>query len=207
MMHHHLPADSALQPNLAHIEHAANHALELTDTLRIYTRQTHDHLQAVDLKTHLSGIIAHFAATRPEWVTLRTNINHGSITVFVCPAMFEHAITGILQNAIDAFAGQKGEISIETGTDDSQVDQRDGLFLGTMPGGNIAILEIRDSGEGISAEVLEHMLEPFFSTRIRASGLGLAPAAGLVFHCNAAIHVLSTPGKGTCFRLLLPTHA
>ncbi len=138
-------------------------------------------------------------------ISLRDESAHGNHDVLACPAMFDQAITGILQNAADALSGKDGEISIETSDDCSPVDPDQGLFFGTMPTENAVRLEIRDNGEGIEPVVLEHILEPFFSSRIRGRGLGLTPAVGLVFHCNAAIHILSAPSQGTRIRLLLPT--
>ncbi len=205
MMRHHLPDDSALRQNLNHIDHASCHASALTGMLHIYTHRQTEHLHAVNLTRQLPPLVDEFAAALPERVKLLSEPLHGKHEILACPDMFDQAVNGILQNAFDALPGTGGEIHIEASGDLSHIDDRQGLFFGPVPAGNATLLEIRDNGEGMSAGVLEHVLEPFFSTRIRAHGLGLVPAVGLVFHCNAAIQILSAPTHGTRFRLILPT--
>jgi len=206
-MRHRLDDDSVLRQNLNHIEHASGHALELAQILQIYTQRKAAKLVVIDLRQQLAPLIKAFASALPEQVRLDDASLHTDLAVLTCPLMFDQAVAGILQNAADSLPCMKGSISIEICTNCARVDPREGLFFGTMPPENATLLEIRDDGEGIDPDVLEHILEPFFSTRIRASGLGLAPAVGLVFHCNAAIHILSAPSHGTRFRLLLPTAA
>jgi len=205
IMRHHLADDSPLRQNLGYIEHASGHTLELSRLLQIYTQRKKADLIAINLPRQLAPLIKAFTATLPDQVSLHDNSMHLNCEVIACPTMLEHAVTAILRNAVDALQGGKGSVTIETSADYSRVDPQKGLFFGTMPTGNATLLEVRDTGEGIGPDVLEHVLEPFFSTRIRARGLGLTPAVGLAFHCNAAIHILSAPSRGTWFRLLLPT--
>lgn len=205
IMRHHLPEDSPLHHNLEHVTHASGHALDLTHILGIYTQRQTAHLHAISLCEQLAPLIKRFTHTLPEQASLHDESLHVHHAVLICPAMFDQAVNGILQNAADALPRSRGLISIETSTDCSPVDPDEGLFFGTMPTDNAILLEVRDNGTGIEPEVLEHVLEPFFSTHIRAHGLGLTSAVGLVFHCNAAIQILSAPSHGTRFRLLLPT--
>jgi nitrogen-specific signal transduction histidine kinase len=205
IMHHHLAGDSPLHQPLNHVTHASNHAMELTQILNIYTQRKSAHLHAINLPRQLAPLLKAFAAGLPGYIRLRDESAHGNHDVLTCPAMFDQAITAILQNAADALPDKDGEISIATSDDCSPVDPEEGLFFGILPTENAVRLEICDTGEGIEPAVMEHILEPFFSCRIRGRGLGLTPAVGLVFHCNAAIQILSTPSQGTRFRLLLPT--
>jgi len=205
IMHHHLPEDSPLLQNLDHITHASNHALELTHILKIYTQRKTANHQFSNLPGLLAPLIKTFADTLPGHIRLRDESSNANHDVIVCPAMFEQAVTGILQNAVDALGGKAGEIHIATSNDCSHVAPEEGLFYGMLPTERATMLEIRDTGEGIEPTVLEHILEPCFSTRIRGRGLGLTPAVGLVFHFNAAIQILSAPARGTAMRLLLQT--
>lgn len=205
IMRHHIPADSPLRHNLDHVTHASGHALDLAHILRIYTQRQTAHLHAINLCEQLAPVIKTFAGTLSEQANLHDESRHVHQAVLACPELLNQAVGGILQNAADALPGNGGLISIATSTDCSPVNPDEGLFFGTMPAGNAILLEVRDNGTGIAPEVLEHVLEPFFSTHIRAHGLGLTAAVGLVFHCNAAIQILSAPARGTRFRLLLTT--
>ena len=67
-------------------------------------------------------------------------------------------------------------------------------------------LEVADTGGGIATEDLEHIFEPFFSTKPRGSGLGLALVHRIVQDHGGAVDVRSTIGVGTVFTLRLPRH-
>lgn len=88
-------------------------------------------------------------------------------------------------HAIDDF----GEIRIRTREQDGE-----------------AIIEIEDTGRGISADNLSRIFEPFFTTKPigKGTGLGLSLSFNIIEKHNGHIEVNSAPGQGTCFRITLP---
>ena len=66
------------------------------------------------------------------------------------------------------------------------------------------LLEIRDSGPGMEEAVLQRIFEPYFTTKGSGTGLGLAITRKMVEEHGGRISVSSTPGKGTCFEIVLP---
>lgn len=76
----------------------------------------------------------------------------------------------------------------------------------TREEGGKVVAEIHDTGEGIPTENLKRIFDPFFSTKPVGvgTGLGLAICHGIITSMNGEISVESTPGQGTCFRVLLP---
>jgi signal transduction histidine kinase len=68
-------------------------------------------------------------------------------------------------------------------------------------------VEIRDTGKGIPAEHLEKIFTPFFTTKDSGTGLGLSVSYGIVRDHGGDIQVSSTPGAGTCFKIVLPGEA
>lgn len=76
---------------------------------------------------------------------------------------------------------------------------------GDEPGGEYAVLEVRDSGPGVPAEVSERIFEPFFSTKADGGhGLGLAMVRSIVEEAKGRVELESTPGEGATFRVILP---
>jgi signal transduction histidine kinase len=66
------------------------------------------------------------------------------------------------------------------------------------------LVEIADTGKGILPEQLEKIFTPFFTTKDNGSGLGLSVSYGIVKDHGGDIEVESSPGRGTCFRVVIP---
>jgi len=102
-------------------------------------------------------------------------------------AALREALTNLIFNAVDALP--KGGA----------------ITLRTRPEGEAVVLEISDTGTGMSEEVRERCLEPFFSTKgERGTGLGLSMVFGIIHRHGGTIDIQSEPGKGTTFALSLP---
>lgn len=91
----------------------------------------------------------------------------------------------LLQNSYDALPEQTGRISLSTATDDR----------------GWAVLELGDSGEGMTPEVLERAVEPFFSTKPGHMGVGLSIANGVWRRHRGTLSVRGVPGEGSTVRL------
>lgn len=85
-------------------------------------------------------------------------------------------------------------------------DGRDLLIRSEMRTGRFICCSVTDTGAGIPPEVMAHVFEPFFTTKgnERGTGLGLAVVHGIVSQHEGWIHVYSTPGTGSEFKLYLP---
>lgn len=78
------------------------------------------------------------------------------------------------------------------------------LHIRTEPHGERVAISIRDTGGGISSEVLQHIFEPYFTTKSEGSGLGLMIVERVVREHGGLIEVSSEQGRGTTFRISLP---
>ena len=102
--------------------------------------------------------------------------------------------------------GGTGQISIITRNIDLQQAPADEHFTASPKTGPYVVLEISDTGSGISREVLSHIFEPFYTTKAvgQGTGLGLAVVHGIVKQSGGNIDVYSEPEIGTTFRVYLP---
>jgi two-component system, NtrC family, sensor kinase len=78
------------------------------------------------------------------------------------------------------------------------------IRIAARPWGSQVVVEVQDNGTGIEAEHLEHIFEPFYTTKPGGSGLGLSICQGILVGFGGDLSVESTPGKGSTFRIRLP---
>jgi len=170
---------------------------ELVKRLLVFSRtpQT-DEKQPVDL-ANLAEEVAQLTAPRwqdqaqaegrPISLRVETFTALAPPVIMGAPARLREVFTNLLFNAIDAMP-TGGTICVKVHSEN-----------------NDAVVEVIDSGTGMSPEVQAHIFEPFFTTKYDAgTGLGLAMTFAIVQQHGGAIDVHSTPGQGTCFRLKFP---
>ncbi len=102
------------------------------------------------------------------------------------PRRLKEALINLIANAIEA-TPKDGRVAVRL----------------AASGGN-AILEVRDSGRGISAEDLERLGTSFFTTRANGTGLGVVLAQGVITQHGGSLAYVSTVGRGTTATILLP---
>ena len=123
-----------------------------------------------------------------------------SIIVRGDPAQLQQVLTNLVLNARDAMSGD-GVITIAI---DGGASGRE-FSYGRIPG--LTLLTVRDTGDGMTPEVLSNIFEPLFTTKRTGTGLGLAVALQVIRAHGGSIHADSQVGKGTTFFIFLPTAA
>jgi two-component system cell cycle sensor histidine kinase/response regulator CckA len=114
-------------------------------------------------------------------------------------------VMNLITNASDALGEEPGLITVQTSVlmADRALLARAYLGENLSPGRHVC-LTVRDTGCGFEAVAQTRIFDPFFTTKFAGRGLGLAAVLGILRGHRGAVLVESSPGVGTCFRVLLP---
>ncbi len=185
------------------IEGAARSGVTMVSKLLDFARRGGSHERVpFDLNVVVEDTLRIAAGLiKKDTVRLRTEIVPGLPPVEGDPGQIEQVLMNLIVNAIDA---KPGEIRISTGAVEMSPEAL-GVGASGEPGMFVA-LTVADNGEGISAEHMEHIFEPFYSTKNKGNGtgLGLAMAYGIIKEHGGYIKAESDGRTGTAFRIYLP---
>jgi signal transduction histidine kinase len=178
------------------IQHAGNRAVKLIHQLLEAASQEVVRNEIIDLSQVVSGSAELLRTTMGDRVELRLYPAPQLRPVLADPGQIQQVLLNLAANASEAMpAGGTFSIGMENVT----ISDRESLLHPGLAPGEYVCLTARDTGTGMEPEVLEHALEPFFTTKPFAAGdgLGLASVYGIVRQAGGTIDVSSTPGAGT----------
>ncbi|HBA86734.1 MAG TPA: ATP-binding protein [Geobacter sp.] len=182
----------ALAENAAKIVENSERIARVVQGLRDYGVGGGTHLrQKLEINNAVSAALSVLACQMKRDVQLKTSLGTDIPVVNGSQQQIEQVLINLILNAMQACAGGRGEVTLTTRYD---------------KGVSEVVVEVQDDGAGISAETMERLFEPFFSTKLErgGSGLGLYISQYIVAEHGGRLQLASTPGKGTLARVVLP---
>ncbi|MCX7859942.1 MAG: ATP-binding protein [Chloroflexus sp.] len=202
-----LPPNHELQPHLAAIDQASQRAAELCNQLLAYAGRGRRSLEPVDLSTLVRemGTILRLPVSRSGQVMITYDLAPDLPAIVVEASQIRQVVLNLLTNAIEAIGERSGTVTLSTrATTLTPTDLRRLNLTPTIPPGQYVTLTVSDTGIGMDEATQRRIFDPFFSTKPKGHGLGLAAVQGIVRRHNGAIRVESTPGLGSTFTIYLP---
>jgi PAS domain S-box-containing protein len=183
-------AVEAIGSGLQVLERLADSLRSLTDTRAV--RGTVG-AESIDLRAWWAEVGALVRRVPSDGVAFEAKIGEDLPRVRGEHHRLTQAVVNLVLNSVEAL--------------DRASSPRVGLRVAAVAGG--AVIEVSDNGRGMSAEIRERALEPFYSTKTRtlSTGLGLSIVNGFVRGLGGQVEIESDPGSGTCVRLILPEAA
>jgi len=176
-----LPASTILT-TLREAEVAALEAAALSKQLVAYSGKGQLLVEPVDLRAlveHQRSLLR--AAARS--VPIAFEIGESTQWISADATQMRQILMNLVLNAAEAIGNASGSITVR------------------VRGTDVVVLEVADTGSGMSPEVQTRIFEPFFSTKGPSRGLGLAAVSGIVNAHRGALEVESAPGQGTTLRV------
>jgi PAS domain S-box-containing protein len=180
--------------------HAAEQGSELVARLLAFARRQKLEPARVDIVKLADTVRDLLAHTLGGLVQLEWEPDDKVWCMYADEAQLELALMNLIINARDAMPdGGKVEVAGENRT------LEDGTSLG-LKSGDYVVLTVRDTGSGIPPDILEQVMEPFFTTKDvgKGTGLGLSMVYGFAKQSGGAIHIESEVGHGTRVEIWLP---
>jgi signal transduction histidine kinase len=165
---------------------------EITETYLRFARLPRPKLEREDLGAIVTGVLEFSRAELSQaGITLTIDVAEGLPEVAADEAQLRQALLNLVRNAREAMAqGGRLEVIVAART--------------AGDGAGQVVVTVADSGPGIAAAHLGQIFDPFFSTKERGTGLGLALVHQIVVEHGGRVDVDSGAGKGTRFALAFP---
>ncbi len=186
---------SLIQPIL----HASGRGAELTHSLLAFARKQALRPEVVDLVVLVERTVELLSRTLGPSIRIVRKTSGDQVCALADPGQIELALLNLALNARDAMPGE-GTLTIDCRTAPSTASKIEGK---PKP---LALLEVTDTGCGMSPETRRRAFEPFYTTKDtgQGSGLGLAMVYGFAKQSGGKVTCLSREGEGTVMSLYLP---
>jgi CheY-like chemotaxis protein len=194
---------SILENNFKKILTAANRAKKLVRQILTFTRQNIEEKEPVFLTPVINEAVTLLKASIPVSVNIYKEIRKESNPIIADSTKIHELILNIATNSVYAME-QKGTLFIHLYEENVSEDLTG--RIGDINPGQYTVLEITDTGCGMSEETLDKIFDPFYTTKPvgEGTGMGLSVVFGILKSHESNIIVNSTPGKGSSFLIYFP---
>ena len=195
--------DHGIRQNLEKIHRAAHQGAELVKNLLAFSRKAFTRLGIVNINNLIEELFDLLERTIPKMIKIELHLKRDIPTIQADSGQIRQVMMNLALNARDAMP-DGGTLSIETGRaliGEEFCKKR----IDAKPGDYVYVV-FSDTGHGMDAETLEHMFEPFYTTKEvgKGTGLGLSMVFGIIKQHGGFIVFDSDVNAGSRFRIYLP---
>jgi signal transduction histidine kinase len=196
-----LPTDSSMHADVQAIGDAVLRARSLPNQLLAFARRQVVQPRLQEITESVAETVELVRRVIGEDVHLDVIPSSASLLAVVDPVQLQQVVMNLLLNARDALP-DGGSVRVVTelrSLSSEQVSRH-----ARIPPGDYAVILVEDDGSGMDDETLERLFEPFYTTKARGHGIGLATVYGIVTQSGGHVTVDSAPEDGSRFCLYFP---
>lgn len=200
-----LESDSPVQGFIHQILQAGDRAKELVKQILTFSRRSEQERRPLQINLLIKESLKLLHASIPSTITIREDIDPDTGLVLADPTQVHQIVMNLCTNAYHAMRETGGELAVTLKAVEITEYDTKVKSLAMAPGSYVR-LEVSDTGCGMSKETMEHIFEPYFTTKPKGegTGLGLSIVHGIVKSYGGHISVYSEQGRGTTFKIYLP---
>jgi PAS domain S-box-containing protein len=195
-----LSAGSNPEEELRTIRNVAMRGSEIVRELMVYAGKESATVELVDVSRSIQEMLELLKVSVSKHAVLEADLGKNLPPIRANAAQLRQIVMNLVTNASDAIGDRDGVIRLSTRC--VRVDQDS--QLGHLDEGDYTLVEVSDTGCGMTPETQAKVFDPFFTTKFAGHGLGLAIIDGIVRGLHGMIRLNSELGKGTTFEILLP---
>ncbi len=193
----------SVDKSLDYISRAVKRGTSITEKILRFARSEQTQRVAFDIEPWIEHIALEARSLVPESCRIETLIQSPGLVIDGDANQLQQIFTDLILNAREAMT-RGGKLTIEVLREHPDARLPFGVIENPQ---RFAHCIVRDTGHGMSAEILDHIYEPLFTTKKNGTGLGLAVARQVVQRHGGDMFVESTLGVGTAFHIFLPLAA
>ncbi len=189
---------------LRQIESSAERASDLIRQLLTFSRKGESQPRPLNLNSEVKEVMKLLTSTIPKMITIELQLDPSLRMIDADPVQVNQVLMNLAVNARDAMH-DAGNLVI--GTKNVTLDEKDCHTLCGLRPGEHVVLWVTDTGHGMEEDVLDHIFEPFYTTKGvgEGTGLGLSTVYGIVKSHHGHVVCESEPGRGSTFKVYFPT--
>jgi nitrogen-specific signal transduction histidine kinase/CheY-like chemotaxis protein len=202
----HEPEDESYL-DLQGILDASKKGLTLTRNLLGFAQREPQRKERIDLNRLIGVTCGLLQRTVSPKVSIQTRLAEDLVEIDGDPSQLKHVLVNLATNAIEALGSARGKRILTMATSNVMLSAEDLSAFEELVPGEYVRLQVSDTGPGMSDETIERAFQPFFSTKGKGTGLGLAVVLDSVVGHRGRIGVVSRSGIGTTVTVDLPSAA
>lgn len=200
-----LPPESPALQNIRDIRASATILSGLTKQMLAFSGRGQFVIEPLNLSRLIEEMGHLVQASLPKKVVVKYDLMSNIPPIMGDASQLRQVIMNLVINGAEAVDQRSGVVAISTGFVYANGKYLADFSLGEeMQEGYYVYLEVSDTGVGMDSETMSEIYNPFFTTKVKGRGLGLAAVQGIVRGHGGAIKVYSERGHGTSFKILFP---
>ncbi len=201
-----IPEENPAIGNINKAIKASEHAADLTKQLLAYSGRGKFLMERIDLNLLVRENISILEVSVAKNAELRYELCTPAPCIIADSGQIQQIIMNLIINASDAMETKPGVITVRTNSIELAHDDNKYCEYTHHPllPGRYALLQVSDTGSGMSQETLTRIFDPFFTTKFTGRGLGLSAVLGIIKGHKGGMRIESTVGTGTQFEVVLP---